>query len=118
VEFEYLVGRRWEDLDLREVPTLSDVLIWLSPEALRYYFPAFLTAAISDQTAPKSRDIVGFLAPPSAKDRSETGVAARVQFRRLVNPLTAEQKAVIRECLLLLNVRLEGGYSFWGEVSM
>jgi|HubBroStandDraft_2_1064218.scaffolds.fasta_scaffold911655_1 hypothetical protein len=98
-EFRQLRGRRWEDLDLVELPALSSVLMWLSSDGLRYYLPAFLAAAVVCPASVGSRDIIGFLAPPAAKGRSQMDIAKRVAFRRFVDELTPEQKRVVRETM-------------------
>jgi hypothetical protein len=56
-EFRQLRGREWADLEVEEVPALSPVLMWLSLEALAYYLPAFLAAAIHSPTSVGRLDI-------------------------------------------------------------
>lgn len=112
-EFRQLRGRRWEDLELEEVPGLSGVLMWLSPDGLRYYLPAFLSAAVGSPETVGSRDIIGFLARPRIKDRSESGVAERTLFRRFVSELTPEQKSVVGEAMQHLRIDMSGVFSYW-----
>jgi hypothetical protein len=106
-KFRYLKGRSWRDLELDRMAGLSDVLMWLSSEGLRYYLPAFLAAAIATPTIQGSADIIGFLAPPGRKD------SRGHFFWRLVAGLTSDQKNVVRECLQHLRVNMEGLFSYW-----
>ena len=97
-KFRYLMGRRWPELELEKMPGLSDVLLWLPPEALQYYLPAFLVAAIRLQELPASRDVIGFLAPPGRND------PARSSFLYFAKGLTAR-------------VNLTGVFAYWADAS-
>lgn len=112
-EFRQLRSRQWADLEIEAIPSLSPVLMWLSPEGLSYYLPAFLAAAIFSPASAGSLDIIGFLAPPASRGRDWRGLAGRGHFRRLIEALTPDQKRVVGECLQHLRVNMDGVYSFW-----
>ena len=114
-EFRELRGRQWADLEVEKVPALSPVLMWLSPEALAYYLPAFLAAAVFSPSSVGAFDIIGFLAPPGARGRDSGGVAERVHFRRLIKALTLHQERVVSECLQHLQINMDGVYSYWNK---
>ena len=87
---------------------MSEAPMWLSPEGLRYYLPAFLAAAVHEPSIPRNRDVVGFLCPPGRKNRLWSW------FRQFVSGLTREQKNVVRECLQHLHVNIvDGAFSYW-----
>jgi hypothetical protein len=101
--FHYLRGRSWQDVELDEVPGLSAVLMWLSAEGLRYYLPAFLAAAVTAPAVP------GCSVPRASRPQRLT----RTLLLEFVDGMTAEQKDVVRLCLLNLRVNLEGVFSYW-----
>ncbi len=45
---DFLRARRWQDLRLGELARNHASLFFMTPEALRYYIPAFLVAAVRD----------------------------------------------------------------------
>jgi len=110
-QFRYLRRRSWQDLQLERMPGLSDVLMWLSPEALRYYLPAFLIAAVTLPGIPGTGDVIGFLAPPG---RSEP---LRSSFFHFVKGLTADQRSVVADCLRHLRIDGRGVFAYWNEMS-
>jgi hypothetical protein len=61
---------RWQDLEVEDVARLAAVLMWLSPDGLRYYLPALLsiTSAFPDAFESVSWALVNELAM-SAKAR-------------------------------------------------
>ena len=108
-EFHRLRRRRWQDLDLEELPGMAMDLMWLSPAGLSYYLPAFLAAAVCFPEI-QSSAIVGFLCPPSGHDRGGSQ-----EFRQFLEDLTSQQRHVIRECLDHLRVPLLGPFACWSN---
>jgi len=43
---EFLRGKRWRDLQLEELVRNRESIFFMTPEALRYYIPAFLIASV------------------------------------------------------------------------
>jgi len=81
--------------------------MWFTPEALQYYVPAFLIAAVTLRDIPGSLDVIGYLAPPGRSEPS------RSSFFYFAKGLNDEQKNVIRECLCVLGISMKGVYAFW-----
>jgi Family of unknown function (DUF6714) len=106
-KFQYLMSRTWRDLELDKMASLADVLMWLSPEGLRYYLPAFLVAAVTPKQMPGSLDVIGFLAPPGR------GESRQSSFRYFAKELTSVQKDAVRDCLRHLRINMAGIFAFW-----
>ncbi len=84
-------GKRWQHLPLKFLRYHASSLSFLTPEAFRYYLPAFLLAALQSY---KKADMVPFslvfhLTPPAEGDPE------RSRFDQVVTGLTQEQKVVI-----------------------
>jgi hypothetical protein len=110
---EYIRRRVWQDLELEKMAELVadrkqlPFLMCLSPDALRYYLPAFLIVAVALPTIPGTRDLIRVLSPPGRGDPN------RGAFRYFVGGLSLEQKDVIGRCLQRLRVDIDGAFFWW-----
>jgi hypothetical protein len=53
---EYFQGRSWDGHSVEDIRLQADAMCFFTPEAFRYYLPAFMLAELSDS---KAADIVG-----------------------------------------------------------
>jgi hypothetical protein len=95
-------GKSWRDIDLAWLCEHRDSQTFLTPEAYRYYLPAYLIATATD---PPGAGMMGFCLSrsldPAACDNEPYGnglVHRRRVFER-VQPLTVEQKRAVRSFL-------------------
>jgi hypothetical protein len=112
-EVRQLRGRVWQELEVEDLLNWASALDWLSADALRYYLPAYLAAAVAfPQVARSVSDaVIRQLAPPN---RHYT--KGKVRFDEMAQGLTAAQVSVIRDCLRQLGVDLNTGvFSYWEQ---
>ena len=96
---DFLRGRRWNDLRIEELARNHASLFFLTPEALRYYIPAFLIASVlhyddSDQIP----STLLFLLNPFAMTDSDY----QPRFRERFESLSDSERHAIRGFLEFL----------------
>lgn len=89
----HLKGKRWQDLTVKDVDFMSHAVTMMTPEAYRYYLPAYLILGLTEILS-ANRYVDESLLPP---ENEETWLSA--DFKKRVEPLTADQKRAI--CLYL-----------------
>lgn len=93
---EFLRGRRWQDLKIEELAPNHESIFFMSPEALRYYLPAFLLAGVLqyENAGQIPSSLIFLLRPAGSKDPT-----AEARFRRRFGPLSNSQRRAIRAFL-------------------
>lgn len=87
-------GKRWQDVPIEVLRDQAMLLPLFTPEAMRYYLPAFLRAcAASYRTA---GDIPGSLSFQLIPPRDP---AARARFHAAMDPLSPDQRRAVRAFL-------------------
>jgi hypothetical protein len=106
-------GRHWRDVPLESLSLFSATLSFLTPEAYRFYLPAYMLAVIrlspeAMRRIPRSGDIEGSLLY-SLEPASDAPILKDFVHER-IDPLTCDQKAAVREFIhWLYRKRLQGG---------
>ena len=102
-------GRRWQQVTAADLAEHQESIHFLSPEAFRYYLPAYLKAAVTDyQDADLVPEIlVSALTPPA-------DAALQSYFEQRAQPLSVEQAGVVRAVLEFLQ-RVHGEDFFENE---
>lgn len=87
-------GKHWREVPLETLRRRADAIFFLTPEAYRFYLPAYLLAAVShyDQADSIPDSVVFSLTPPSDSRDVEN-------YRQTVEGLTASQRLAIRRFL-------------------
>jgi hypothetical protein len=91
---DFLKGRRWQDLRLDELVRNHESLFFMTPEAIRYYLPAFLVASIlhyRDANPIPSTLVFLLRVPKDAEDRS--------RFQTRFRSLATSQRGAIKAFL-------------------
>ena len=121
-EIQPLVGRRWRAVKFDEVVDASGALIWLSPEAFRYYLPSYLIVAVLVGGVTQRAE--GAIRVMIFKLTRPTNPKSRGGFDRSMRYFSVEQKVVIRKVLEYLiksdlgvfaNVALN---SYWRQIQL
>lgn len=101
-------GRDWHDLDVAYLRQRSEALFLLTPEAFRYYLPAYMRAAILD---PVEADLVPaavvMALTPSERDEGITSLV-RARLRDLTPPQRRAVAATLRYFASALSDHFQG----------
>jgi hypothetical protein len=89
----WLKGKRWQDLDLRDIQGHGGSLYFLSREAVPYYLPAFLLACLEPEPDRTKESLLGALTRPTDDPRRDA------LFMERIGNLTPAQRAVVRRYL-------------------
>ena len=84
---EMLRGRSWREVNAADADYHSFALVAFSPRGFAYFLPAFMLAALRQESLGVSDRVIDSLSPPK-------GNAARPSFARRWQCLTQKQKAV------------------------
>jgi hypothetical protein len=77
----FLKGRRWQDLGVEELALNHESLFFMTPEAIRYYIPAFLIASVRHyDDSDKIPGTLLFFLNPCAMTDSEYASRFRERF--------------------------------------
>jgi uncharacterized protein DUF6714 len=82
---EVFRGRRWNEISLTQLDYHSSALRQFTPEAFAYYLPAFMLAALANESLGLSDAVIDALSPP----KNEPG---RPSFQRRWSKLTSPQR--------------------------
>ena len=94
-----LVGKRWRDLKFEDVAQSPEALVWLFPEAFRYYLPAYLTMSVRYwRVAPKVLSCVVFMLSSGPKTWEGWSQKGR-HYQRTGAGFSPEQQAAIERGL-------------------
>ncbi|MBL8156467.1 MAG: hypothetical protein JNM70_19970 [Anaerolineae bacterium] len=111
-----LVGVRWQDVTMQHLWDLRAGMVFLKPDAFRYYLPAFLLGVLqfTDELDAFSETFIPFLIPPPSiwqfigdeglpppSDWYEKYIGNGRQFLAL-DALSAEQKKLVGLCLKMI----------------
>jgi uncharacterized protein DUF6714 len=93
-------GKRWADLDAETVERQYDALSFLTPEAFRYYLPAYMLGCLAWLRTAKNIDnsVVFHLDPPKSEDE-------RPAFLEIASGFSSPQRAAIRLFLEYMRAR-------------
>jgi hypothetical protein len=89
-----LKGRKWQDLEFREIIYLQQNLPNLTDISFRYYIPAFIIASLDYRSGDLETFVVYSLEPPSVSDSQDLEV-----FRNRMSGFTKSQRMVIYKYL-------------------
>ncbi|MCU0466347.1 MAG: hypothetical protein MUF38_17485 [Anaerolineae bacterium] len=91
-------GKSWQDLDTETVRYYSVALHFFTPQAYRYFLPAYMTLCVTHYTHVDMAvdTLIGTLRSPSVGD---VHVEGRSRFQEVVTGLTDAQKGVIAHFL-------------------
>lgn len=89
----FLRGRRWQNLPLEWLARNHEVVFFMTPEALRFYLPAYLIASLLhyDQAGNIPSSVMFLLELPSADDSDGQG-----RFQARFEPLSRRQREAIK----------------------
>ena len=90
-------GKHWQELDRQAIVNNDVNLPFFSPEAFRFYLPAFLVVALEDPEGNEFDKIVFNLLPPPPNDSEDVEY-----FAKMVAGLSRTQREVIRDFLELV----------------
>jgi hypothetical protein len=113
-------GRHWRDVPVENLSLYSATLSFLTPEAYRFYLPAYMLAVIrlapeAIKRFPRSGDIEGSLLFSLEPATDHTALQDFVHER--IDPLTSEQKAAVREFIhWLYRKRLQDGGEYLDDL--
>lgn len=93
---DFLKGRRWQDLQPEELLRNRQSLFFMTPEAIRFYLPAYLrTSVLHYEKADTIPGSIMFLLRPTAPNDSD----AEKRFRARFGSLNKQQCEAIRAFL-------------------
>lgn len=100
-----IVGKRWNNLEVGEVPFTADWVMHMTPAGYRYYLPGLMKISLQkpDDSALPAH-IADALTPPTL---NPPGPQAWMQDYR--HPFGRQQQEIIRDFLLWVSARFEGG---------
>ena len=93
---QFLKNRKWQDLELNELVRNHESVFFLTPEALRYYIPAFLLSSVLNykEANPIPDTLIFLLTPPATEDP-----ASRIRFNARFGQFNKAQRQTIKAFL-------------------
>ena len=97
--YEKLKDLNWVEIPSNVARYRNGPLLYLTPDALRYFLPGYMIACISD---PDEADVLWYsviweLIPPSGTDGRHFDEESRGRFARFVSGMTREQREAVCE---------------------
>lgn len=88
----FLKGRRWQDFRVEELARNHESLFFMTPEAVRYYIPAFLIASVRhyDDSDKIPSTLLFFLNPFSMTDSNYQS-----RFKQRFEPFTDSERSAL-----------------------
>ena len=97
---EAFAGKRWQDVTSEDIASQRDGLCFMTPEAFRFYLPAYLLACILDYDEADTAFgcAIMLLTEPRPGDRRYRAWS-EAWFQKRVEAMTADQRLAIRRFL-------------------